>query len=93
MRKIMTAALVLAMAGLTATARADGPAGEACAAGLTTDGKVIYATVAAADPTSKTLKSVVEQKTRGLAMDGRIGRDDARSNAMAAGACLQARLR
>ena len=93
MRKIMTVTLVLAIAGLPATARADGPAGETCAAGLTSDGKAIYAVVAATDPSSETLKSVVEYQTRALAMNGKIGRDDARENAMAAGACMKARLK
>ncbi|GEP52903.1 hypothetical protein [Reyranella soli] len=92
MRTIMTATLVLAMAGLAATARADGPAGETCAAGLTSDGKAIFAVVTATNPTSETVKSVVEYQTRALAMDGKIGRDDARENAMAAGACMKARL-
>ena len=88
----MTVAVVLAVAGLAATARADGPAGETCAASLTSDGKAIYGVVAATNPTSETLKSVVEHETRALAMDGKIARDDARENAMAAGACLKARL-
>lgn len=92
MRKIMTATLVLAMASLATTVRADGPAGATCAAGLTNDGKAIYAVVAAASPTSETLRSVVEHQTRDLAMEGKIGRDDARQNAMAAGACLKVRL-
>ena len=59
---------------------------------LTSDGKAIYTVVAATNPTSETLKSVVEHQTRALAMDGKIGRDDARENAMAAGACMKARL-
>jgi hypothetical protein len=93
MRRIMTVTLVLAMAGLAATVRADGPAGETCAASLTSDGKAIYAVVAATNPSSETLKSVVEYQTRALAMDGKIGGgDDARENAMAAGACMKARL-
>jgi len=92
MRRVITTALVLAMAGLATTARADGPAGKTCAAGLTTDGKAIYATVAASNPTSETLKSLVEHETRALAMDGKIGREEARANAMAAGTCLKAHL-
>ena len=92
MQRIVTVTLVLAMAGLAATARADGPAGETCAAGLTRDGKAIYAVVAATNPTSDTLKSVVEHQTRALAMEGKIARDDARENAMAAGTCMKARL-
>jgi hypothetical protein len=92
MRRIMTVTLVLALAGLAATAWADGPAGETCAASLTSDGKAIYAVVVATNPTSETLKSVVEHETRALAMDGKIGWDNARENAIAAGACVRTRL-
>jgi hypothetical protein len=51
MQKIMTVTLVLAMAGLATTARADRKGGDACAAHLTPDGKEIYAFVVAAKPT------------------------------------------
>jgi hypothetical protein len=38
------------------------------------------------------LRSVVEHEARGLAMGGKIGRGDARENALAAGECVKARL-
>jgi hypothetical protein len=89
MRKIMTVTLVLAMAGPAATARADGPGGSACAANLTPDGKAIYAATVAARPTLETLRSVVEHKTRSVAMADKIGRGEARDNAVAAGECVK----
>jgi len=89
MQKIMTVTLVLAMAGLAATARADGPGGTACAANLAADGKVIYAATVAARPTLDTLRAVVEHETRSLAMADKIGRGEARDNAVAAGECLK----
>ena len=89
--KKMVLATVFAMLGLTATARADGP-GDACAANLTPEGKAIYSAVVAANPTTETLRSVVEHEARGLAMGGKIGRGDARENAVAAGECVKARL-
>jgi hypothetical protein len=89
MRGIMTATLVLAMAGLAATARADGPGASACAANLAPDGKAIYAATVAAKPTLETLRSVVERQTRSLAMGGKIARGEARDNATAAGECVK----
>ena len=89
MRKIMTATLVLAMAGLAIAARADGPGGTDCAANLSPDGKTIYAATVAARPTLETLRSVVEHETRSLAMADKIGRSEARDNAVAAGECVK----
>ncbi len=89
MSKTIALAIVLAMAGLTATARADGSAGAACAAGLAADGKAIYAVTVAAHPTLVNLRSIVVQQTRHLVMDGKIDRDHARDNATAAGDCAK----
>ena len=83
--------MVFALSGLAATARADGP-GDACAAKLTPDGKAIYSAVVAASPTNETLRTVVEHEARGLALGGKIGRGDARENAVAAGECVKASL-
>jgi hypothetical protein len=88
MSKTMALAIVL-MAGLAPTARADGPGGDACAANLAADGKAIYAVTVAAKPTLATLRSVVEQEARSLVMAGKIGRGDARENAVAAGECVE----
>jgi hypothetical protein len=90
--KKMVLAMVFAMSGLAATAQADGPGGNTCAANLTPDGKAIYSAVVAANPTTETLRSVAEHEARGLAMGGKIGRGDARENAVAAGECVKARL-
>ena len=89
--KTMALAIVF-MAGLAATARADGPGGDACAANLTPDGKAIYAVTVATKPTLETLRSVVERETRSLAMADKIGRGDARENAIAAGKCVEVAL-
>jgi hypothetical protein len=89
--KTMALVIVL-MAGLAATARADGPGGDACAANLTADGKAIYTVTVAAKPTPETLRSVVERETRSLAMADKIGRGDARENAVAAGKCVEVAL-
>jgi hypothetical protein len=91
MSKTMALAIV-SMAGLAATARADGPGGDACAANLTPDGKAIYAVTVAAKPTLETLRSIVERETRSLAMADKIGRGDARENAVAAGKCVEVAL-
>jgi hypothetical protein len=89
MSKTMVLTMVLAMAVLATTARADGPAGNACAANLAPDGKAIYAATVAANPTQETLRSIVERETRSLAMSGKIGRGGARDNATAAGECVK----
>ena len=88
MSKTMAVAIVF-MSGLAATAWADGPGGDACAANLTPDGKAIYAVTVAAKPTLETLRSVVERETRSLAIADKIGRGDARQNAVAAGKCVE----
>lgn len=71
-----------------AAARADQAAGNACAASLTPDGKAIYSAVMAAGNTGD-LRSLVTDTTKSLAMSGQIDRGNARSNAQAAGQCLE----
>lgn len=92
MSKGMALAIALATVGLATTARADAPAGDACAAKLDSDGKAIYAATVAARPTTENLRSVVEQQTRSLAIKGKIGRGQARENAQAAGECVKTSL-
>jgi len=87
MRRFLIA--VLATVGMASAAAANGPAADACAAKLTPDGKAIYAATMAGKPTKDNLRSVVEHQTRSLAMGGKIGRGDARDNAMAAGECVK----
>ena len=72
-------------------AHADGAAADACAANLQPDGKAIYAATVAGQPTADTLKSIVESQTRSLAMAGKIGRGEARENAVAAAECIRLR--
>lgn len=92
MSKFGVTVLVLAAAGFTATAQADGPAGDACAAKLTPDGKAIYTATVAAKPTMETVRGVVEKEARSLVMGGKIARGSARDNAVAAGECVKATL-
>jgi len=92
MSKLGTATLVLAVMGVAAAARADGPAGDACAAKLTPDGKAIYTAAMAAKPTTATVREVIEKQARSLAMGGKIARASARDNAMAAGECVKTTL-
>jgi hypothetical protein len=82
---VATASLAIAFA---ATARADGAAGNACAAKLTPDGQAIYAATMAAKPTMQNQRDVLEKETRGLAMNNKIARGSARDNAKAAEACI-----
>ena len=76
---------------VAAGARADSVTADACAANLQPDGKAIYTATVAGQPTADTLKSIVEGQTRSLAMAGKIGRGEARSNAVAAAECVRLR--
>lgn len=89
MTKMLAAAGALATLGLATLAHADMAAANACAANLTPDGKQIFAAVIAAKPTSDTLQSTMESQTRSLAMNGKIGRGEARDNAIAARDCVR----
>ncbi|MFI5032367.1 MAG: hypothetical protein ACHQPH_16865 [Reyranellales bacterium] len=89
MSKLGMATLVLAVTGFAAAARADGPAGDACAAKLTPDGKAVYTAAMAEKPTTETVKAVIEKEARSLAMGGKIARGSARDNAIAAGECVK----
>ena len=88
MSKFGMATLAFAAIGVAA-ARADGPAGDACAAKLTPDGKAIYAAAIVAKPTMDTVRAVIEKEARSLAMGGKIARASARDNATAAGECVK----
>lgn len=83
------AAAATMIVGITAGAHADKAAGDACAAKLNADGKAVYAAVVAANPTTETLRSVIEREARGLAMGGKISRGSARENATEAGECAK----
>ena len=86
--KVIAAAATMII-GIAAGAHADKAAGDACAAKLNADGKAVYAAVVAANPTTETLRSVVEREGRGLVMGGKISRGPARENATAAGECVK----
>ena len=84
--------VLLALAASTGGAYADPAKGDACSTNLSSDGKAIYAAVVANNPTLKTLRDVVQEQTRSLALGGQINRDTARGNAIAAGECMRIRL-
>ena len=73
-------------------ARSDAAAGDACAANLTADGKLVYAAVVAANPTLQNLRDTVEHQARELVFAGKIARAEGRDNAVAAGECVRTRL-
>jgi len=87
-----TAMIAVALASMATMARADVAAGDACAANLTADGKQIYATVVAANPTLQNLRETVEEQARSLVFAGKIARAEGRDNAVAAGECVRTRL-
>lgn len=88
LRTASVAAIALAAALGSAPAFADKAAGDACAAALSPDGKAIYVAVMGAGAGGD-LRSVVTDTTKSLVMSGKIDRGNARTNAQAAGACLQ----
>ena len=92
MLKLRVALLSLAATACAVGARANGPAGDACAAQLTPDGRAIYTAVMAAKPTTATMRETVEKEARSLAMGGKIARGSARENATAAGECVKTSL-
>lgn len=74
---------------LAAPAHADKAAADACAAALSPDGQAIYAAAVGPVTGGANVRSTVTDTTKSLAMSGKISRGDARSNAEAAGACLE----
>ena len=87
-----TVVIAVAMTGLASAAWADAAAGDACAANLNADGKLVYAAVVAANPTLETLRATVESQARSLVMESKINMGSARENATAAGECVRTRL-
>jgi hypothetical protein len=88
--KIAIAAVVAI--GYAVAARANGPAGDACAAKLSADGRAIYTAAMATKPTTETVRPTIEKEARSLAMGGKIARGSARDNAVAAGECVKTAL-
>ena len=87
-----TTTIAVALLGVATMARADAAAGDACAANLTADGKLIYAAVVAANPTLQNLRDTIEHQARELVFAGKIARAEGRDNAVAAGECVRTRL-
>jgi hypothetical protein len=91
MFKLAVAAVSLTIV-FTASAQADGAAGDACAAKLAPDSQAIYAATMAAKPTAQNQRDILEKETKSLAMGNKIARGSARDNAKAAEACIKAAL-
>jgi uncharacterized membrane protein YhiD involved in acid resistance len=87
-----TTMIAAALVSVAAMAWADAAAGDACAANLTADGKLVYAAVVAANPTLQNLRETVEEQARSLVFAGKIARAEGRDNAVAAGECVRTRL-
>ena len=87
-----TTVIAVALVSVATMARADAAAGDACAANLTADGKLVYAAVVAANPTLQNLRETVEEQARSLVFAGKIARAEGRDNAVAAGECVRTRL-
>jgi hypothetical protein len=87
-----TTMIAAALVSVATMAWADAAAGDACAANLTADGKLVYAAVVAANPTLQNLRETVEEQARSLVFAGKIARAEGRDNAVAAGECVRTRL-
>ena len=87
-----TTMIAVVLVSVTTMARADAAAGDACAAKLTADGKLVYAAVVAANATLQNLRETVEHQARELVFAGKIARAEGRDNAVAAGECVRTRL-
>jgi hypothetical protein len=87
-----TTMIAAALVSVATMARADAAAGDACAAKLTADGKLVYAAVVAANATLQNLRETVEHQARELVFAGKIARAEGRDNAVAAGECVRTRL-
>ncbi len=82
-----TAAIVLALS--VAPSQANRAAADACAAKLTGDARLIYASTIGAVAPGVDMVETVRAKTRELAMSGKINRAEAQPSAQAAGSCLK----
>lgn len=83
-----TLVALAAGAAFTGPALADKAAADQCAAGLTKDGKAIYAASLPSLTAGTDLRVLLTTQTRSLAMAGTIAKGSAKANAEAAGACL-----
>lgn len=84
-----TAAAALALAFSATPSQASRATADACAAKLSNDAKVIYASTIGAVAPGVDMVETVRAKTRELAMAGKINRAQAQPAAQAAGECLK----
>lgn len=80
---------LLLVLALPASAFADQAGATACAAGLSADGKLIYAKTAPEVTPTTDLKEAVTAVARSMVMGGQMSREVARPAAEAAGECLK----
>ena len=85
MKYVITLAVVL----LPTPALAGKIEAETCAASLPSPAKLIYDASAPNVTATSDLRRLVTQETRALVRSGKLDRADARTNAQAAGQCLQ----
>ncbi|WP_422003387.1 hypothetical protein [Reyranella sp.] len=81
--------IVAALALLPGAALADKAAADACAGGLSKDGKLIYSQTAPTIKPSTDIKDAMRSVARPLVMNGTLTRDAALTAAEAAGECLK----
>jgi hypothetical protein len=70
-------------------AHADQKAADACSGALSPEAKMIYDAAAPDFPSAPDPKAEVKAKVQDLVAQSKIGRVNARTNAMAAGDCLK----
>ena len=88
-RPVMIAAATVALAFSVVPSHANRAAADACAAKLTGDARLIYASTVGAVAPGVDMFETVRAKTRELAMAGKINRSQAQPAAQAAGECLK----
>ena len=87
-----TTMIAAALVNVATMAWADAAAGDACAANLTADGKLVYAAVVAANPTLQNLRETVEEQARSLVFAGKIARARAATMPSPPAECVRTRL-
>lgn len=87
MKNWIYAAVLLAV--LPVAAHADQAAANACAAGLSPNGQMIYGKTAPTITPTTDIKDALTAQARPLVMNGTLSRDAARTAAEAAGECLK----
>lgn len=87
MLRTTAAALTLCLAA--SQSMADKAAGDACAAALTGEPKIIYADASPAVTTLSALRAMVTDRVKALVAAGKVKKDTAVASAQAAGQCLR----